>query len=201
LAVEFTPPAAAPVSRAVHAAPVAVLRRDAVPAGDGAISRVQQKILDACAEMEVICRNPPPRTLVAIMCGYDNVKSARFAKALSGLSAQGFVSYPTSGTVALTGGGRALAAAVEHPGTSKEVQDRVIAVLGPTAGKILSTLIERYPGSVQRAEVAANAGYDNVKSAGFAKALSRLSALGFVDYPSPGEAVATEILFPMGAAA
>lgn len=186
-------PAVAPqaVSRASRTAPI----------GDGSISGVGQRILNACSEMEAICRNAPPRTLVAIMCGYENVKSTGFAKALSGLSASGLVVYPTSGTVRLTDEGRALAAPVDRPSSAQEVQSRVIDVLGPTAGKILSTLIENYPSPVLRSDVAARAGYENVKSTGFAKALSRLSALGFVDYPSAGEARANEILFPVGMAA
>lgn len=169
--------------------------------GDGAIGGVAQKILDSVAEMEALCNEPPARSLVAIMSGYKNVKSAGFAKALSSLSASGHVSYPNAGTVVITDSGRALAAPASRPHTSREVQQRVISIMGQTAGRILSELIAIYPNAIDREELARRSGYQNVKSAGFAKSLSRMSALGFVDYPSARQAVAGDILFPEKAAA
>ncbi|UFX42163.1 DUF87 domain-containing protein [Bradyrhizobium sp. 41S5] len=164
--------------------------------GDGPIGGVQQKILNSVAEMQRLCRLAPPRQLVALVAGYKNVKSTGFAKALSGLSADGLVSYPDTGTVALTEKG--LSAARPRPAamTTEEVQAQVIAILGETAGKILGHLITVYPGVMERAALAEWSGYQNVKSTGFAKALSRLSSLGFVSYPSTGTAKAGEILFP-----
>lgn len=164
--------------------------------GDASVSGVQQRILDAVAEMEALCRQAPDRKLVAIMSNYKNVNSAGFSKALSGLSSSGYVAYPNPGTVALTDAGRALANQARSPTTSEEMQSRVIAIMGPTAGRILSNLIEVYPGHMERQDLAARSGYQNINSAGFAKALSRLSSLGFISYPSPRQARAGEVLFP-----
>lgn len=164
--------------------------------GEGNVSGVQQVILNSVAEMEALCGKPPPRTLVAMMANYKNVKSTGFAKALSNLSATGLVSYPDSGTVSLTPDGLNVAAPPSAALTTADVQSRVIEIMGDTAGRILTNLIEAYPGDLDREVLAQNSGYQNVKSTGFAKALSRLSALGFVKYPSSRLARAGEILFP-----
>jgi hypothetical protein len=137
-----------------------------------------------------------PATLVAMMANYKNVKSTGFAKALPNLSATGLVSYPDSGTVSLTEGGLSIADPPAAALTTADVQSRVIGIMGYTAGRILTNLIEVYPGDLDREVLAQKSGYQNVKSTGFAKALSRLSALGFVTYPSPRLAAAGEILFP-----
>ncbi len=50
--------------------------------------------------------------------------------------------------------------------------------------------------AMDRELLAEKSGYQNVKSTGFAKALSRMSSLGFVTYPTSGTAKAGEILFP-----
>lgn len=196
----FTPSPAPAHRQAPSAAPPVPSRAKPAPRapvnGDGALHGVAQRILDSVAEMEALCRERPTRTLVAIMAGYKNVKSAGFAKALSHLSASGHVTYPDSGTVALADSGRALANQAAKPQTSEEVQRRVIQIMGNTAGKILSELIAVYPDNLEREVLAERSGYQNVKSAGFAKSLSRLSALGFVDYPSPRQARAGDVLFP-----
>lgn len=164
--------------------------------GDGPIGGVQQKILNSVAEMQRLCRQAPPRQIVAMIAGYQNVRSTGFAKAMSGLSALGLVSYPDTGTVALTETGADMARPRQAALTTADVQAQVIDILGETAGKILGHLITAYPGIMERALLAERSGYQNVRSTGFAKALSRLSTLGFVSYPSSGTAKAGEILFP-----
>ena len=46
-----------------------------------------------------------------------------------------------------------------------------------------------------RALTIREAGCESVKSTGFAKALSRLSSLGLVEYPEPGMVRAADMLF------
>lgn len=162
----------------------------------GGLSPTQRKIIDAVAEMEAVCRTPPPRVLVAMTSGYKNVKSHGFAKALSGLSAAGLVEYPDSGRVTLSGEGRRHAAPCQAPMTHDELRERIAAVLGPTAGKLIKVISSTYPHEIERTEVAAQCGYQNVKSHGFAKTLSRLSSLGLVEYPNSGTVRAADILFP-----
>ncbi|WP_158231230.1 DUF87 domain-containing protein [Bradyrhizobium sp. C9] len=190
-----------PGSRSVNAPARAPVRPAAPPpspaaGGDGPIGGVQQKILNSVAEMQRLCGLAPPRQLVAMVAGYKNVRSTGFAKALSGLSAGGLVSYPDSGTVGLTDAGLKQARPRPAALTTEDVQAQVIRILGETAGKILGHLITAYPGVMDRALLAERSGYQNVRSTGFAKALSRLSTLGFVSYPSSGTAKAGEILFP-----
>jgi hypothetical protein len=162
------------------------------------INGPQQRILDALAELTSVAVNAPQRTIVANFSGYSNVKSTGFAKALSGLSASGLVRYPDPGTVSLTDEGAALA---NWPGqllTSADLHNRILGMLSGPGRLILQELINRYPNPMSREDLATATGYQNQKSTGFAKALSRLSALGFIGYPSPGQAVALPVCFLEG---
>ena len=75
------------------------------------------------------------------------------------------------------------------------MQAQLIGRLGPTAGKILQPLINAYPEEIDKDVLGHTAGYTNVRSKGFRNALSRLRTMGFVDYPSQGTVVATDVLF------
>lgn len=132
---------------------------------------------------------------VALMSGYTHVQSTGFVKALSGLSAQGFVDYPNAGEVRLTAAGRGVAQAPDAPRSAAEVQDRVVSMLGGKTGEILRPIIEAYPEAIKRTEAASAANYTHVQSTGFVRALSRLSSLGFVTYPSTGHVKAAPVLF------
>jgi hypothetical protein len=61
--------------------------------------------------------------------------------------------------------------------------------------RILDALIEVYPDSLARAELAEVAG-QSPNSSGYANNLGALRSLGLLDYPSPGVIVATDLLFP-----
>lgn len=177
----------------LRAAP-AVSRRETE--NNGELSGVQQRILDATAEMQDLSGGEwPPRTLVAVMAGYKHVRSKGFTNALSSLSAAGAVRYPSSGTVEVTESGRALANPPKTPATAEAVQERVIAIMGNVAGRILRPLIEAYPEGLDRQTVANAAGYEHVRSKSFTNNLSRLSSAGFVRYEG-GLVVATRVLFP-----
>lgn len=164
------------------------------PAGDG-ISPTGQRILDAMLELEVLGAGFPQRTLVALMAGYTNLKSTGFVKATSGLSSGGYVTYPTSDTIALTDAGRSAATTVTAPGSAEEVQARVIQILGGKTAEILKPIIAAYPRDIEREAVAGVAGYSNLKSTGYVKALSKLSSLGFVTYPTTKTVKASPVLF------
>ncbi|MBR0884785.1 hypothetical protein ABIF65_003882 [Bradyrhizobium japonicum] len=178
--------------------PQALPQRALAPAasGDGPLGGVQQKILNSVAEMQALFRKAPPRSIVAMSANYKNVKSTGFAKALSALSTDGHVFYPDSGTVALTESGVKLARPRPNAVTTADMQARVVDILGETAGRILQNLIDVYPQAVDREQLAERSGYQNVKSTGFAKAVSRLSSLGFVTYPSSKLARAGDVIFP-----
>lgn len=177
-------------------APVQLLRSASGASDVGPLGGVQQKILNSVAEVQALSGKPPQRTLVAMMADYKNVKSTGFAKALSTLSANGHVSYPDGSTVELTDSGKGLARPRPSALTTADIHARVTKILGGTAGGILSHLIKAFPKEMDRGLLAEKSGYQNVKSTGFAKALSGLSSLGFVSYPSSRSARAGEILFP-----
>ncbi len=163
--------------------------------GDGTISGVGQRILNALAELEQLGARQPERELVALLAGYTNLTSKGFVNAMSALSSAGLVAYPGAGTVALTDDGHAHAQPPDAPRDAREVQARICQLLGGASSKILQPLIQAYPKSMRREEVAAAAGYTNLTSKGFVNAMSRLRTLGFVDYPDRGSAVAMPVLF------
>jgi hypothetical protein len=163
-------------------------------APDG-ISPVQQRILDALAELEALGSATPARELVALLAGYTHLQSKGFVNAVSVLSASGAIAYPSSGTMKLTPEGRAAAVAPETPRTPEDVQQRVCQLLGGKSAEILRPLIDAYPNPVQRADVAAAAGYGHLQSKGFVNAVSKLSSLGFIRYPDRGTIAAAPVLF------
>lgn len=162
---------------------------------NGDLSGVARKILAALAELEACRISEPPRVFVAMLSGYGNVKSAGFVKAISGLSSSDLVSYPSSGTVALTDLGRENVNHPSRPATTDELQNRVFGVLGGIKATTLETLVNAYPAAMERADLAERCGYTNVKSAGFVKAISTLSSLGLVEYPDRGTIKAKAFLF------
>jgi len=166
--------------------------------GDGSaegVSGVQRKILNALAELEQLGARSPVRELVAMLAGYTNLKSAGFVKAVSSLRTDGHISYPNVDTMALTESGRSLADFSNAPRSPEDVQNRICALVGGASERILRPLIRSYPQPLPRSEVANEAGYGNLKSAGFVKAISRLRSLGFVDYPDTQSMVAQPVLF------
>jgi hypothetical protein len=164
------------------------------PAGEP-VAPVDQRILNALAELEQLGANRPERELVAFLAGYSHLQSKGFVNAVSRLRTGGLIEYPDGGTVRLTDAGRGVATPPPRPRSAQELQERIIALLGGASGRILQPLIEAYPKPLPRTEVAARAGYGHLQSKGFVNAMSRLRTLGFVDYPDRESAVAKPVLF------
>jgi len=183
-----TPRAAAPAVRARTAAPAA-------SADNGEISGVEQRILDALAELEVLGAATPERVQVAFLAGYTNLSSKGFANAMGSLRSKALIDYPTTGKLVLTEAGRNAAHFPDAPRSSEEIQDRVIRMLGGTHGRILEPLLRAYPNALAREELARQANYTNLGSKGFANAIGRLRTLGFITYPTRGEVAAAAVLF------
>lgn len=154
------------------------------------ITPVQQRILDAMAELEQMGARTPPSELIALLAGYGNMRSKGFRNALSALRSGGMI----EGLV-LSAAGRAAAQPPAAPRNTEELQGQMIARLGPAAGRILQPLIDIYPGIIERDELGQSAGYTNTRSKGFRNTMSRLRTLGFLDYPSSGTVTATPALF------
>lgn len=163
------------------------------------VSGVQQRILNALAELEGMGARQPDRAIVVFMSGYSNANSKGFANAIGALKSAGHVDYPGDGSIVLTSEGRQLARPPNAPRTPEELQQRLISMLGGASGKVLQPLIDRYPKSMPRGDLAIAAGYGNVNSKGFANAIGRLSGLGFIGYPEKGQVAAKPVLFLEGA--
>lgn len=160
-----------------------------------AISGVQQKIVNAIAEMELLGVERPVREIVALMAGYTNLASTGYVKAISALRTSGHVEYPDSETIALTQSGKMVAHYPPVPRSSEEVQQRVCNIIGGKSSEILRPLIAAYPESCTRDDIAAASGYTNLASTGFVKAVSKLRTLGFISYPDSKTMRATDVLF------
>lgn len=94
---------------------------DGAAASNGDRPPVQQRVLDALAELEQIGAEQPAREMVAFMAGYSHLQSTGFVKAMGGLRTAELIDYPPhGGTVALTDAGRAAATQPERPRTADE---------------------------------------------------------------------------------
>lgn len=155
----------------------------------------ERRILEGLARLRAIGIASPPRAQVALLARYKSTASTGFPKGLSSLHVKEFVSYPSGGRVALTDAGLDAVGNIDHPVTTEELHEMVRDVLAGVEWRVLEPLIGRRGEAVDRATLAHEAGYQSIASTGFPKAVSRLSSLGLVDYPSPGMVRATSMLF------
>lgn len=169
------------------------------------VRSVQDKITDSLMELRALQIMEPPRIQVALFAGYSNMKSAGFVKACSQLKKQGIIEYPTKKTIQCSEAGAKKLPAVDPPVDNAAVQARLRVILkGKSKGKIVSTKTDQLfevlnDGKVYARQAVADAlGYTNLKSAGFVKALSTLSALGLAIYPDKTTVQLTDIAFLYG---
>jgi hypothetical protein len=76
-----------------------------------------------------------------------------------------------------------------------ELHQAWLARLSRPQGRLLRALIEVYPASLDRAELAERAEQSSTSS-GYANNLGALRSLGVLTYPRPGQVAATPRLFP-----
>lgn len=165
--------------------------------GDGSVSGVQQRILNAIAELEQIGATEPDRKLAAFMAGYTHLQSKGFVNAMSSLRTAGLIDYRDS-RVVLTDAGREQAQPPDRPRSAEEVQARIVQMLGGASGRILQPLIDSYPEPLSRESLAQAAGYGHLQSKGFVNSMSRLSSLGFIEYGPERTVKAKPVLFLEG---
>lgn len=172
--------------------------RPAPPAaGSGAVSKSMQRILDALAAFEELGISPAKRVNVAFFAGYT--ENGHFNNMVGELRTNGYLDYPGGGTVQLTDAGRSIAMARGNSiQTLADLHSTWIAKLSPSEGKLLRVLIDRYPESISRADLAAETGY--TENGHFNNMVGHLRTLGAADYPGGGQVVATDVLFPEGLA-
>ena len=159
----------------------------------------ERKILDALASLEAVGVEAPSKTQLAAFAGYSNPKSGGFAAPAASLVRKGLMES-VGGKASLTDAGRNAANKPGRPATSRELQERIFALLGEGERKLLTLLISTYPESLTRVELARQGGYSNAKSGGFATPLARLVELGFVEAVRPGVVRGSDLLFLKGKA-
>lgn len=173
--------------------PVARSKPQPAPVAREGINGPQQRILDALAWWASVGIHQPSRIQVAVIARYSPSGGA-FQNPLGGLRTMGLVEYPSGGSVMLTNDGQAAANHPQAPATVVEFHERLQGILNGPQWRILSPIIDAYPRSISRAEVAAAAGYAPDGGA-FQNPLGSLRTLGLIDYPSPGQVVALPVLF------
>lgn len=179
--------------------PVARIERNLTPSperldGDDRLSGPQQRILDALATLEAAGDAVPQRANVAVFAD-QSPSSSGFANNLSALRTRGLIEYPIKGRLRLTEQGRQIASVSEPISSVSQLHEAWRQRLSGPMWRILQALIAAYPNPRPREEVAERAG-QSATSSGYANNLSALRTLGLLDYPSKGEVVATELLFP-----
>jgi hypothetical protein len=184
----------------IRVAPPRRVREVAAAAADaGAIERPMQRVLDAMAWLEVAgVAGPYSRDQVAALAEYAPT-SGGYRNILGKLSSAGLVTYPATGMLDLTVAGRTAAESPSEPTTPEEIQRRVLERIDAPMRRCLEPVLAAYPKPIGRDEIASAAGYEPT-SGGFRNLLGRLSTLGAVTYPRPGDVVAAPWLFLEGAA-
>lgn len=160
------------------------------------ITKYQQALLDAIADYNSIGIDHPIRQIVAAHAGVSP-KSSYFRNNLSKLCTSGYLGYPTKGTLTLTDLGIAASQACLTPITLDGLQDRWLGLVTKYQRDILVTLIDRYPQTLSRYELARLLAVSDASSY-FRNNISLLSTLGVLTYPEKGHVAATDLLFPVG---
>ncbi|QIN79617.1 DUF87 domain-containing protein [Rubrobacter marinus] len=180
-AEDAAPPAPEPESRA-----------------EGALPPARRRILKALKDLEDLGVRSLPRNNLAVFAG-QGPRSSAFRDHLAALNAAGLITYPSGGVVALTASGRAEAPRDGRaaPRTVGDLHRAWYAHLQDASARIVAALVERHPNSLSREELAHAAGQSD-RSSAFRDRLAELRALGLVEYPRPGRAKASVLLFPEG---
>lgn len=196
-----TPPGVpAPVS-APRQSPPASPRRD-TPGDATDLQPSEQKLLDAVMWWYQLDQHTPTKQMVAIIAGYAAGKKigGRLGNLFGTLRTRGLIHYPSPGTAALTADGHAAARPPDFEASTAAIQAAVMSHLDASEAKLLQAIIDHYPSPVDKREAAAEAGYAVADKIGgrVGNLFGRLRSLGFIDYPSPGDAVALPVLFLEG---
>jgi len=192
-----------PSSKHMQPTPTAFVARpkpappQAMANGDAPVPPARQKILNGLAFVaQVLGSRDADRDQLAFLSD-QSPTSGGYANNLGALRGAGLIDYPAKGRVALTTAGHAMAVVGNVPTTSAELHAIVQRRLPPARWRIVATLIDAYPGDVDRAELGERSD-QSPTSGGYANNLGALRSLGLLDYPSKGRVVATPALFLEG---
>lgn len=174
------------------------------PLGEAAgdLSGPEQRVLDALVWFELLQIPQPTKQQVGFIAGYKVGKNVggTYGNTIGRLRSRGLIDYP-SGNIALTAEGRKFARDPGIPATNGAIQQAVLERLSGPERRVLEVLIEVWPRSMTKQDLGAAAGYTVGSNVGgtFGNIIGKLrNTMGVIDYPSPGEAVALDVLFPLG---
>lgn len=187
-----TPPA--PVRAAVAARRAEIATQPARAPVDG-VSRGQQKILNALAELELLGVSAPSRYQLGMVAGY-NLTGGSGAQHVADLGKLGLLEVG-DGVVSITEAGRAAADTDGVPTTLAELHERVLRKIGSGPRKIAEFLISIYPESVSRAALGEATNYNLTGGSG-AQHVADLVTVGAAEIPAKGAVRASSLLFPEG---
>jgi hypothetical protein len=168
--------------------------RTASPSSSSNLSRGQQKILNALAELEAIGVEQTTRAQLGMVAGY-NLTGGSGAQHIADLGSLGLLEIPNAGSVRLTDDGRAAADATDVPRTLDELHERVLRKLSGGQRRIAEYLISIYPESISRADLGEATGYNLTGGSG-AQHVADLVTVGAARIPGSGKVVASDLLFP-----
>jgi len=135
----------------------------------------------------------PTRVQVAMVAGYSP-GGGSFSNTLGSLRTAGLIDYPAGGTISLTPAGAGHARQPDAIPTTEQLHAQVMALLDGPRRRILQPLLDAYPNSLPREDVAARAGYE-AEGGSFSNNLGALRSMGLIDYPGRGLCRALSILF------
>jgi uncharacterized protein len=158
----------------------------------GEVNKSQRRLLNSMATFEHLGIDKPKRVAVAALAGYtmSGTVQGMFAQ----LNRDGFILFPSAGAVELTGKGRRNATPQLGIKYLEDLHDAWYALLNDVSRGILKVVIERYPSSVSRKEIAEQLGY--AMSGTFQAAVSSLKKYQIVEFPDKGHVLASAVLFP-----
>jgi hypothetical protein len=192
-------PPSPPQGGAPRPRPPAPPRRDTSGEATTDLQPSEQKLLDAVMWWYQLGQHAPTKQMVAIVGGYSAGKKigGRLGNLFGALRTKGLIDYPGPGSVALTPDGHATAQPPGFEATTAAIQAAVMSHLDPSEARLLQAVIDHYPSPVDKREAAAEAGYSVGDKIGgrVGNLFGKLRSLGFIDYPTPGEAVAMPVLF------
>jgi hypothetical protein len=170
-------------------------RPAAVAQSNGDLSRGQQRVLNALAELAALGVDAPSRHQLGMVAGY-NLTGGSGAQHVADLAAKGYAETG-DGVVRITDNGFEHADAAGVPTTLDELHQRVLSKLSDGQRRIAEYLISIYPAAISRAKLGEQVGYNLTGGSG-AQHVADLITVGAAEKPRNGEVVASDLLFPDG---
>lgn len=183
-----------PAPRVVPSPPLRPVPRAPIPVnGDEQITRPQQRILNALAWLESVGIPEPEQPAVAFLANYK-YGTGGFNNPKGRLNQRGLIQYLTGDRMQLTDAGREYAQFPDAVLTTDELHRMVLNKLPNPEQRILQPLLAVWPEGLSVEDAAREANYEP-GTGGFNNPRGRLRTLGLIEYPTPGQLRARDILF------